>query len=334
LSKSENILIAPLNWGLGHAVRCIPIIQQLQSEEHRIIIASDGDALHFLQKEFPGLTFEELPGYHITYARKSFWNKWHLLRQLPQIIKTMQAERKATDLLVEKYRINRIISDNRFGVYSKKIPSVYITHQLRVLSGVTTYLTTYFHRKIYQKYDEIWVPDREASPNLSGKLGHLDKNPENVSYIGALTRMQKKEIDKQYDILVILSGPEPQRSLLERKLLKIFQELPYKTALIQGKTGAEQTLTKLGNVSVYNYVLTGEMERLINASKVIISRSGYTSVMDLVSLQKKVIWVPTPGQTEQKYLAKHLANNYGHIFYKQSELHFDHITRAIEILRH
>jgi len=320
MRQTKNILIAPLNWGLGHAARCVPIIRQLQSEGHRIIIASDGDALQFLQEEFPDLTFEALPGYDITYARKPFWNKWHLLRQLPHIIKTMQAERKVTDLLVEKYHVNRIISDNRFGVYSKKVPSVYITHQLRVLSGATTWLTTYFHQKIYQKYDEIWVPDLAGKPNLSGRLGHPRNVPEQVKYIGPLSRMVHHKVPKKYDVLVILSGPEPQRSLLEEKLLAELSQLALKTALVQGRVKGPRIQTSIRGIDVYNYLTAKDLESLINRSDSVILRSGYTSIMDMAIMQKKVLLIPTPGQPEQAYLAEYLALNFGILYQKQQNI--------------
>ena len=321
MRQSKNILIAPLNWGLGHATRCIPIIKDLQQQGHRIIIASDGDALELLKKEFPGLEFETLPSYNITYAENPFFNRWYLFKQTPHIIKTILKEKKRTDELVNKYNLNMIISDNRFGVFSKKVKSVYITHQLRVLSGWTTALTTLIHYNIYQKYDEIWVPDVAKEPNLSGKLGHYSKIPRGkIKYLGILSRMQLQKFEKKYDLLAILSGPEPQRSQLEKKILEKFKTLNLKTALIRGVLNKDIIVENQHLTTVYNYATTKELEQLVNQSEAIICRSGYTSVMDMAKLQKKVLMIPTPGQYEQIYLGKHLAKNFGITVQNQQDI--------------
>jgi len=322
MRQTKNILIAPLNWGLGHATRCIPMIKKYQAEGHRLIIASDGVALQLLQKEFPDAIFETLPAYNITYARKSWLNSWHLLRQLPHILKTIRQERQLTESLVDKYQIDTLISDNRFGVYSKKVFSVYITHQLKVLSGLTTFLTTWLHQKIYQKYDEIRVPDVAGTPNYSGKLGHLSVQNQKIKYIGIQSRMKPEKLTKKYDVLAVLSGPEPQRSLLEQKLLEVFNKLSLKTALVQGLVTGTPDVKNKNGTDVYNYLTSNDLERLLNQSEIIIARSGYTSIMDLTVLQKKVIWIPTPGQPEQVYLAQYLSQNPHYKFVDQSQIHF------------
>ena len=308
MRQSKNILIAPLNWGLGHATRCIPIIKDLQQQGHRIIIASDGGALKLLQDEFPELEFEKLPAYRITYAKHSWLNRWHLLKQLPHIIRTIKKERQLTDELIKKYDLNLIISDNRFGIYSKDIQSIYITHQLKVLSGWTTKLTTWIHAKIYNRYNEIWVPDVADEPNLSGKLSHFSKSINNkIKYIGILSRMKSKNLPKKYDVLAILSGPEPQRSQLENILLEKFKTLNLKIALVRGVIDNKKDVENQYDITIFNYVTGKELEQLINQSEAVICRSGYTSIMDMAVMHKKVLMIPTPGQDEQQYLAHHLA---------------------------
>ncbi len=324
MRQSKNILIAPLNWGLGHAARCIPIIKDLQRQGHHIIIASDGGALKLLQEEFPQLEFEKLPAYNITYAKISWLNRWHLLKQLPHIIRTMKQERQLTYQLIKKYDLDLIISDNRFGVYSKDVKSVYITHQLKVLSGWATKITTWFHAKIYKKYDEIWVPDVAGKPNLSGKLGHFSKiNNDKIKYIGILSRMTAKALPKKYDVLAILSGPEPQRSQLEKILLKQFKTLDLKTGIIRGIVSKNKNVENQHNTTIYNYVTGKELEQLVNQSEAVICRSGYTSVMDMASMHKKVLMIPTPGQDEQQYLAQHLAEIFQIKIVEQKHLWID-----------
>ncbi len=308
MRQSKNILMAPLNWGLGHATRCIPIIKDLQRQGHRIIIASDGMALELLKKEFPKLEFETLPSYNITYAKISFFNRWHLLKQIPYVLKSIQKEKKMTAAFVKKYDLDMIISDNRFGVYSNNVKSVYLTHQLKVLSGWTGKFTTWIHKKIYNKYDEIWVPDVAGKPNLSGKLSHFSKYINyKIKYIGILSRMKPKNLPKKYDVLAILSGPEPQRSQLENILLAKFKHLNLKTVLIRGVVKGSKIVEKQHNTTIFNFTSAKETEQLINQSEAVICRSGYTSIMDMASMQKKVLMIPTPGQDEQQYLAGHLS---------------------------
>ncbi len=305
MSQSKNILIAPLNWGLGHAVRCIPLIRKYVENGDKVIIASDGQALDFLREEFPKLIFEQLPAYNIHYAKTSLSTKLKLMLQVPKILKTAQKERQITEELVDKYDIDLVISDNRFGLRSNKAKSVYMTHQLRVLSGATTFLTTFLHRKIYKKYDEIWVPDFIENGGLSGKLGHINNSKLLIKYIGIQSRLKKIDIEKEYDLLAVLSGPEPQRSLLEKELLEKLANYKGKTALVCGVISEKKTKKQINGVDVYNYLTANDLEMLINASEKVIARSGYTSLMDYYKLQKKMILVPTPGQNEQLYLARY-----------------------------
>ena len=217
-TANKTILIAPLNWGLGHATRCIPIIKALQENNYIPIIASDGIALELLQKEFPYVQTLKLPSYKIEYAKNGKNFKWKLLKNFPEMIKAIWKEEKKVRKWIKKYDIDGIISDNRLGVFSKKIPSVYLTHQLNVMTGNTTWFTSILHQQIIKKHNECWVPDIEGIPNLTGKLGHIENPDFNLKYIGPLSRMHKKETPKQYDLMIILSGPEPQRGLLEEKL--------------------------------------------------------------------------------------------------------------------
>ena len=304
----KKILVAPLNWGLGHATRCIPIIKALIANNYQPIIASDGVALKLLQKEFPGISTIELPGYDITYAKKGKNFKFKLLLGLPKLIKTINAENAVTQKIVKMHDIAGIISDNRLGVHSKKVPSVFITHQLNVLSGNTTWLSTKMHSKIIKKFDVCWIPDVKADPNLSGKLGHPDTFEIPTEYIGPLSRFEKKHQKISSDIMVLISGPEPQRTLLEEKLLRELNPYQGKIIVVRGVMEQEQTIKVLGNMKTYNFMTSDLLEKSLNESALIISRSGYTTVMDLAKLNKKAFFIPTPGQFEQEYLAKRLTD--------------------------
>ena len=203
-------------------------------------------------------------------------------------------------------QIDGIISDNRLGVHYKRVPCVFMTHQLNVLTGNTSYLTTKIHHYFINKFNECWIPDYATSPNLSGELGHLKKPLKHLRYLGPLSRIHKKELPKKYDYFVLLSGPEPQRTLLEEKLRKEFQSINKPTLFVKGVVENEQKISQEGNVTFYNYMNSKELEIAFNESDLIICRSGYTTIMDLAFLGKKAFFIPTPGQYEQEYLAKKL----------------------------
>ncbi|PJB13119.1 MAG: glycosyltransferase [Flavobacteriales bacterium CG_4_9_14_3_um_filter_40_17] len=306
MNHSKTILVAPLNWGLGHATRCIPIIRALLKNGYRPLLASDGVALSLLQKEFPELDSIELASYNIEYAKNGKFFKSKLLLDMPKMICAIMRERKFVKQLVDEGKIHGIISDNRLGVYDKRIPSIFITHQLNVLTGNTTYLTSKMHHWFIKKFNECWVPDFEEADNLSGRLGHLKNKNIKILYIGPLSRFEKNDTEKIYDLMVILSGPEPQRTMLEDKLFNEIKSYQGKVLFIRGKIEAKQEIFNFLNTTVYNFMTSGELEKAINASDLVLSRSGYTTIMDLAKLEKKAFFIPTPGQYEQEYLAERL----------------------------
>lgn len=303
-TEKPKILVAPLNWGLGHATRCIPIVEALLENGFEPVIASDGVALHILQKEFPYLIFLELPSYQIEYAKNGAFFKWKLIKNSPKMMEAIYHERQLIKKWVKEYQLVGIISDNRLGVYSKKVPSVFITHQLNVLTGNTSWITSKLHQYIIKKYNECWVPDSAELPNLTGKLGHI-KNPHfKINYIGPLSRLNKMELPKKYDLMVILSGPEPQRSMLEAHLKEELKRYIGDVIFIRGVVESEQKTEQLASITFFNFMTSKQLEQTFNESEMVLCRSGYTTVMDLAKLEKKAFFIPTPGQFEQEYLAK------------------------------
>lgn len=301
--RHKRILVAPLNWGLGHATRCIPIVNALLDNDFEPIIASDGQALELLKKEFPKLQSFELPSYNITYAKKANSFKLKLIKDSPHLLKTIKKEKKAIAALVGNEDVSGIISDNRFGVRHSNVPSVFITHQLRVLSGSTTWLSSKLHQKVISKFDECWVPDHIGTKNLSGDLGHTESYQSLLKYIGPLSRFKKLDLPIKYNLLVILSGPEPQRTLLEEKLMEELKAYQGNVCFVKGIIEPEKTKTISGNLTVYNFMTSIELEKALNESELVLGRSGYTSIMDYAKLEKKAFFIPTPGQFEQEYLA-------------------------------
>lgn len=270
------------------------------------VLASDGGARELLQKEFPDLTCYELPSYNIRYAKDGKFLKYKILLSVPSIIGAVRKERKIVSEIIENEDIKGLISDNRFGVFSKKITTVYITHQLNVISGRTTFFSSKLHQKIIKKFDECWVPDLKEGNTLSGVLGHAKRLNIPFKYIGVLSRFKARKSDHKYDVMVLLSGPEPQRTLLENKLLEELKKYKGKIVFVRGVLSESSKIESTENINVVNYALTHELENLINQSDLIISRSGYSTIMDLAVLKKKAFFIPTPGQFEQEYLAKRM----------------------------
>ncbi len=330
--RPKTILIAPLNWGIGHATRCIPIINELIKQGFTPILASDGNSLSLLQKEFPDLKTYNLPSYGIQYAKNASFFKLKLLFQIPKILKKIKEERIVVKNIIKKENIKGLISDNRFGVWSDKIPSVYITHQIKVLSGFTTFFTTKIHQRIINKYNVCWIPDVKETSRLSGKLSNALHLKTKYLYLGVLSRFSNKlnsntKINKsKYDILVLLSGQEPQRTLLENKLISEFKSSTKKIVFVRGIISEKGKITNTKHITFINYLLQNDLEKAINKSALIISRSGYSTIMDLATLQKKAFFIPTPGQTEQEYLATHLNELQIAPFCKQNDFTLSKLT--------
>ena len=333
------ILFSALDWGLGHTTRSIPILTHFNKKGIPLMIAvQTGSASEkILRLHFPGAVFLPLQGYGITYAKKRFFFGFKIFLQIPKILKAIHREHKFVKKIVSTYPIGLIIADNRYGFYHRNIPSVFISHQLRIaapLSWMETMIQKINYRYI-QRFSELWIPDLAGTPNLGGKLSHPDRMPDiAASYIGLLSRLMNTEnLQKDsssapneqstFKYLFLLSGPEPQRSILEKRLLEIIPHIKGKSILVRGLPGG--TINDVGGTHVSSLIhnLMNHQEQfqalsyagpdtlipLIKSAEFVVSRSGYSTVMDLLLLGKKGIYIPTPGQTEQQYLAKRLMEN-------------------------
>ena len=230
---SRRVLYGVLNWGLGHATRSSVIIRELQNQGFEPILASDGAAGEWLQEEFPHLTYRELPSYGIRYSRSN--QQWpYLFSRLPQMAAAASRERKLAEMWAEDFDAVGIVSDNRLGFCSSTIPSAYLSHQLSPKAGLFTSIAGLAHRRYYQHFTELWIPDREGSP-LSGGLSKGNKYARNIGMLSALSH---RESDEPKSALMILSGPEPQRSILEQMLFDQAEALPENSVLVRGINGA------------------------------------------------------------------------------------------------
>ncbi len=318
----KTVLVAPLDWGLGHTTRCIPIIQALLNQNFIVFIAAVGKSANLLNKEFPNITILSLKGYNILYAKKKALFNAKIIFQVPKILRAIKQENKWLKHIIKVYKIDIVISDNRYGLYNAGIKSIFITHQLAIETGniFTNQFVQKLNYKLIDKFDACWIPDEKAPNDLAGKLSNPKKFPAiPLNYIGILSRFKKEVREKNIDLLVLLSGPEPQRTILEKLMLEQMNGLHCKMTLIRGLPGVKEKLD-MGNkaINIYNHLPAEELSIIIQSSKIVIARSGYSTVMDLVALQQKAILIPTPGQTEQEYLAKHVAEKKYFVAAKQS----------------
>jgi len=298
----------PLNWGLGHATRCIPLITEILKLHCEVFIAAEDSISSLLKNEFPHLKFLDILSYRLKFSKRENFLSLKIIKQFPAIAYRIYKEHQWLKKIIKKYNIDAVISDNRFGLYNERIHSVYITHQLMIKTGNTFIekLAQRIHYFFIKKYDECWVPDFENN-GLAGDLSHPKRILQNVKYIGAISRFEKKdEVQKKYDLLISLSGPEPQRAILEELILKQLQTYNGESFLVRGMPGNKKILQSNSSIKIVNHLPGKEFAMAIEEADIVIGRSGYTTIMDLVKLKKKAIFIPTPGQAEQVYLANYL----------------------------
>lgn len=307
--KSKRILIAPLDWGLGHTSRCIPIIIHLQSQGHHVIVAGNNWQRQFIKRSLPGVETTALEGYEVSYGKKGTGFMFSMFRQMPKLLKTIRRE---NDWLIEqsaKMQFDGIISDNRYGLFHKRIPSVIMTHQLAVRTGMgraANALLKKLHYKYLQRFNKCWVVDVNGKQCLGGKLSHPRTLPDNAEYIGLLSQMGAKRTMGGEYLLILLSGPEPQRSILSEILWKQVVGYKGKVIFVEGRHDAPARNMIPAHVTYHKQLTKDELQPLLENAGMVISRSGYSTLMDLVALEKKAIIIPTPGQTEQIYLGRYL----------------------------
>ncbi|MDR1585159.1 MAG: hypothetical protein LBS07_03150 [Prevotellaceae bacterium] len=305
-----KILVCPLNWGLGHAARCVPLIRRMISGGHEVRIASDGYPLEFLRQEFPQLQFVELPSYNIRYSSGKSQTV-AMLANMPRIVSAVIREHRRLKRYLRSNSVDMVISDNRFGLWSKDVPSVYITHQLMIkMPRGFQWLETAvwrMHQLFINKYTSCWIPDTNDKQNFSGDLAHKYPLPANAEFIGVLSRFEGFENtvpNTGYETLCIVSGVESQRSVFEKELIERFRHSGGKTLIVRGQPQEEKKSEQIASVTLVPHLPTGDMAAHLLGAKKIVSRSGYSTIMDLATLNclNKAEFIPTPGQTEQEYL--------------------------------
>jgi len=307
----QRTLLCILDWGLGHASRSLALAAALEDAGESTFFASSGRARKFLEAERPGIVVHELPPYAVTYPTRSM--PLNVAWQFPRWVRTIWRERRCCEEIVAELGIDRIVSDNRFGCYVPGVPSVFLTHQLHPITGNA--VVSWGYRRYLQRFDAFWVPDHpKVRKRVSGKLS-AERGYREVIFIGPLSRLPESDAAQIPDtstepftpvILALLSGPEPMRTRLEEVILRQLSGLPGRHVLVRGLPGSAAPLPDVaGNITVHDFADAGLLTRLLPAARHIVCRSGYSTLMDVYAVTegKNLLLVPTPGQTEQVYLA-------------------------------
>jgi hypothetical protein len=330
-ARNPRVLVAPLDWGLGHATRCIPIIKELLNQKCEVIIAAVGAQKAILQAEFPSLTLIEIPGYDIRYDKNRALTMLRLVGAIPKILIRIKQEKAWLKRFSASEKPDLVISDNRYGLALPGVFCVFVTHQLRIRTSLGRLADALLQRMNYRligHFSRCWVPDIEAGDGLAGALSHPARLPGiPTKYIGWLSRFgkvsqQHRGVDapiKDPELLILLSGPEPQRSLLEAGIMAQAGGDTGNIVLVRGLPEGGPTLADIPpGLTVYDHLPAVELELLMRRSRLVVARSGYSTVMDLARLGKRALLIPTPGQPEQEYLGPFLAGKGRAVCVKQS----------------
>ncbi len=324
MPNQPKILVSPLNWGLGHASRCVPIIRELLKQGSEVIIGAEEGPAALLKVEFPQLTCIEFPGYDITYPSGGNMAV-HMLKIMPKILAGIKKENALLQQKIQELGITGVISDNRFGLYTNQVPTVFMTHQIMIKAPYGESFIRKLNGRFMSKFSQVWIPDFEGETNLSGDLAHLHEPPQESIFIGPLSRFTPSSNEKDtftYDAIAIISGPEPQRTLFQHIVQTEFELSGLKTAMVLGK--ADRAFTpEVDGIDIFNHLPAQDLDQLISKAQIIVSRSGYSTIMDLAQTGKKAILIPTPGQTEQEYLASHHMDSQHYFSIEQDRFDLD-----------
>lgn len=313
-SKTPKILFTILNMGLGHVSRSLPLINDLRSRGIQLYIGSSGRSLLFLQDEVQNTGFIELPDYELTYSQKGV-SLPILFSQIPSLLGKIHQEHNVIESVIERENINLVLSDHRYGCYSHQVPSIFISHQLRFITPpylrLFEFVGTGFNKWFHQKYDKVVVPDilKGSEGIISGKLSRQDHDKK-YFFTGIMSSLYKMENCQQdIDILISVSGPEPQRTIFEQIVRSQMEMMEGNIIVLLGKPESGVIEEPRGHLKIIHHASRKLMNDLLNRAKLVVTRPGYSTIMEIAELGKKALFIPTLGQTEQLYLAERLVKN-------------------------
>lgn len=330
----KRVLLVALNWGLGHTTRLIPVIHEIILEGGMPIFAGNSKQKEILGESFPEMECLYFSGLNIEYS-KGAKQGLKLMLQTPKVLFQLIREHRDIRKIVRDYSIDAIVSDNVYGAYHHSVPSIFICHQIaiklpfsfRYLTGIVKSINLSFIRK----FTSCWIPDFPGDNGLAGELSHPSVLPENCAYIGSLSRFEKFPQQTnivENKVLILISGPEPQRSLLENLILSGSKNIDSGINFVWVRGLFEKQAVVIENS--YAHLAPEKLAQEILSSEIIICRSGYSSIMDLLALNRTALLIPTPGQTEQEYLAESLASKG---YFKMMDQGVFELSEAIRTMR-
>jgi len=332
-----RILISPLAWGLGHATRDIPIINVLLEEGHHLGVVATGAAYTLLEKEYPDFDFYNVTDYPSPYTTEGF-SVARVVALYPVMFRNILRETRLVRKIVRREKYDLVISDNRFGIHDNRVPSLFISHQIRY--SVPGYIdwaertSEWFNARYHSKFDRVIIPDNPPDVlSLSGKLGKASQRitKRKAYYAGILSSIKKLDVPEDIDYLVSVSGPQEQKEKFRDVVIRQITELPGRKVVLLGDPGGDVDEKLDEDTRIMSHASREEMTRLMNRASFIITRSGYTTVMELAELGgKKALFVPTPGQTEQEYLSDYYEKRGW--FYSVTQKELD-LVRDVELAR-
>lgn len=332
--RAIRVLIAPIDWGLGHASRCMPVIQSLMDHGAAVLICGSGESYNMLKKEFPEASFRELPNFPISYP-SSGRIALHLAFSFGKMRRFVKKEHAMLLEILEEEKVDAILSDNRYGIYNENLPSAIITHQLSPQTGIFRHWTDRMIASYINRFDQCWIPDLPGEESIAGELARSEKVKTILQYLGILSRFslenQERQIEKEFELLAIVSGPEKQRSIFEKGIVDQIAGLPGDHVLIRG-TSTIPNIDYPPNLKVIDISNAVEAEYYLDHARFVVCRAGYSSIMDLMRKKRCALLVPTPGQREQEYLAERLESTNQFLVQKQDELDLSKAIDASEFL--
>ena len=345
-----KVLVAPLDWGLGHATRCVPVIREFLRKGAEVEIAVVKANAAFFREMFPEVRQRIAPSYNIVYPKHGYNMALWLIKKSSHLNAVIRFEHRFAEEMVERHGYDIIVSDNRFGFYSTKAHSVYMTHQRRIafpaaLSALEG-LGIRWHNSLMKHFDEVWVPDEERFRGYAGALSHVEGCPVPVKFVGLLSRFADFDVKKAADcangaaktreghtgknVFAIVSGVEPARTQFETELREILPKIPGQHVMALGKPQKGTHSWTEGNIEFHNHMPTEEFARAVKNADWVISRGGYSTIMDMAYLGARCIFVPTPGQYEQVSLAKELASSGYAVHIPAQELSLKTLQKAFK----
>lgn len=297
---NQRILFSPLNWGLGHVTRCIGLIKQLQKQGNQFFIACDEQQQAIFENYLEQCVYIRHAGYPFTFKGKGKFAT-DLILSRKQLLARFAKEQTEIDSFIESHHIEFIIADHRYGFFSKKVFSVFLTHQIQLPISKLLFPIQWIHRQLMRNFNEIWCLDDENN-SLAGKLSQ--KIPEiPIEYIGWFSRFEHLEtLEPTFDAVFMVSGPTPYNTQFLHDVLEFCEKNQGQFACITPHFDYRTRIPENLKLVVASDWKAEDL--LVHLSKFVVSRTGYSTLMDLKMTNKKAVLIPTPGQAEQLYLAK------------------------------